>query len=337
MIDTSEFDFLEGIVEPEPSDDTKTDESTPAASPTPEDDTQDEPQDDSSDDDNIYTRYFDILKDQGAINLPEDFEFEATEEGFVKALEATREHNHKEALNTLWNSLPDEGKPLLEYFLAGGKDVNKFIQAHTPVDIDSADIEDEEQQIKILQQYYREVLNYSPEKTSKIISRLQVKDGLKEGAQDALEDLKEHREALKENLTKEAQREAAQRKAQEENERRLIKESLKELPTANPSKVESLLFNPVKYDGHVTTEFNYYLNKIATNPKHLVQLADLLTDYSPDKGFNLERFEKRAQTKKTQILRALLDSKIDPRKQTSQGSFSSPKGETFPFDKFTEF
>lgn len=335
MIDTSDFDFLEGIVEPEED---KTPNPEEQTTPVVEDSIREEDTEEASDDESdSYTKYYEYLKDQGAINVPEDYEFVASEEGLLKALEATREYNHKEALNSIWESLPEEGKPLLQYFLSGGKDVSKFIQAHTPIDVDSVDLDDEDTQVRVLKQYYSEVLNYSKEKTDKIIGRLQVKDALKEGAQDALEDLKEHRDNLKESLVKEAQKEAAQRKVQEENERKLIKESLKELPSANPNKVESLLFNPVKYDGQLTTEFNYYLNKIATNPKHLVQLADLLTDYSPEKGFNLERFEKRAQTKKTQTLRAILDSKIDPRKQASQGSFSSPKGETFPFDKFTEF
>jgi hypothetical protein len=329
-IDTTDFDFLDEIVEKQ--EETPVEDNDPVEAPTEtaEDPAEPEPEDN----DDYYTKYFDFLKEQGAIQVPKDFDFKPTEEGFLEAVEATKQLNYDNALDELWKALPETGKPLLEYFLSGGTDVSKYLQAYTSVDLDDVDLDDEDNQIRVLRQYYKEIFNYADDKTSKMISRLQAKDGLKEGAFDAIEDLKEHKTSLQARLVADGKKEKEAKIRQQEQEKTQIKESLKDFDTSKQTKIEALLFNPMKYEDQVTTEFNYYLNKIATNPKHLVQLADLLVDYSPEKGFNLDRFEQRVITKKTQSLKALIESKMDPRKQASSGSNPSPKGDHFPFDKF---
>lgn len=341
-MEINEFDFLDDIVEQqeknlaaaETQEENTSEETTnnEAQEETESNEEQDEEASSEGDSD-YYSKYYDFLKEQGAIQTPDDFKFEPTEEGFSKAVEATKELNYKNALQEVWEALPPTGRPLIEYFLAGGTDVNKYIQAYTDINLDALDLEEEDNQLRVLRQYYTEVSNYSPEKINKLLTRLQAKDGLKEEALDAIEELKEHKAELQANLVKQAEAEKQALKVRADKERSLLVSAIKEAESTKQSKIEAMLFNPVRYEDSVTTEFNYYLNKISSNPKHLVQLADLLSDYSPEKGFNLERFENRVVTNKTKSLKALIDSKIDPRKNTSSGSTTN-KVETFPFDKF---
>ena len=353
-MEITEFDFLHDIVEAQEK--LEAAKSTTPPTPPTEDPKEEEEEDDNSakektsedstkketepaaegDEEEVdYEPYFNFLKEQGVIMTPEDFKFDGTEESFAKALDATKDLQYKSAVEELWKSLPETGKPLLKYFLEGGTDVNKYIEAYSEVNLDNIDLDDEDNQIKVLRQYYKEIFNYTDEKTDKLISRLQAKEGLKEGALDAVEDLKEHKTELQKRLIEDAkaERERAQKAAQKERE--LLTASLKELDSARQSKIEAILFNPIKTEDGVTTEFNYYLNKISATPKHLVQLADLLVDYNPEKGFNLERFEQRVLSNKTKAFRALIDSKSGPKRATSQGA-TPPRTEEshFPFDKF---
>lgn len=59
------------------------------------------------------------------------------------------------------------------------------------------------------------------------------------------------------------------------------------------------------------------------NPKHLVQLADILMDYDEAKGFSFDKLVQRKGTDKLKKIKKNIEEVIDPK--TSGSRTSSPK------------
>lgn len=176
-------------------------------------------------------------------------------------------------------------------------------------------------------QYYKETSNHSDDRIKKIIARLD-EDSREEEARDAIDELKtirsERQEELLQSLEKQRVDEA---KAAEQRTLELISaiDTTSFIHPQRKPKIKSFFFDPLQIEGQSVTQFNYYINSILQKPEHQAQLADILLDYNPQSGFNMERFEKRSATKKTQSFRDLLEAKLDPKSRTSSGSLIRTK------------
>lgn len=85
------------------------------------------------------------------------------------------------------------------------------------------------------------------------------------------------------------------------------------------------MFVPVNDGESTMTQFQRAMSQITNNPEHLVQLADILADYNPKKGFSFERRDKQLQTGAARTFREILHSKADPRVAIKTGVQDNPK------------
>ena len=190
---------------------------------------------------------------KGLINLPEDFD--GTEEGFTNAFQSTLDSKFEEMVEDYTNSLPEEGKALLQHLTNGGK-VSDFAQVYSQ-SLDDIDLTNPEDRKKILTRYYEEIAGMPKAKIAAKVEKL-VEMGLDgddtEGdAFDALERLKakdvENKLAL-DNHTK------ATRK-QDEDDRLATVNAVKDFIAKNDT-IKGVL--PIK-DPKKKKEFEDYLLK----------------------------------------------------------------------------
>lgn len=276
--------------------------------------------------------YFEYLVENKLIEVDEDFQYDGTEEGLAKAIERSNELRQEKAKMEILSALPDDFKPLLEYGLSGGNSLQEYLATFAPNDIDSLDLEDEGDQETIIATYYKEQSNMSDEKIQKLIQRLKASESLGEEALEAKQYLTEYREAKKLEFV------AAQAKAQEEYNERIKQEAKKfndsfnsyQTTQTRKAQIQGLFQAAPSQKNKYTT----LLDSIQSNYSHLLQFADLLLDYDPDKGFNIERFQKQATTNKTKSLKDALDNRIRETRPKLKGSLSDKEANDFDFEKF---
>lgn len=325
------------VVENNPVDSDKSDENNDTPPPTPSTPTPPPtaaaPEIETDDSD--YTPYFEVMKEQGMIIVPDDFKFDGKAETLQKAFDLTKKAQLDEVADELWQSLPEKFKPLLEYGLNGGTSVEDFIAAHG-ADYTKLDYTKEDDQKKIMTEFYRKTTSHSDEKIRKFIQRLEDAGDLEGEAETTLKELIDLQEDEKAKLTQKAKQEnAARERSQQEFVKKLsdtIDDSYKD--QAERNKMRAFFFNPIKYqDGSVSTEFESFINVIRSTPSHLVQLADFLRTFDPKKGFDYTRYEVKGQTKANTQFKKLIDQKLTDPKQKLTGSLpASPS--TFDYEEF---
>lgn len=294
----------------------------------------DDPEPDSDPD---AVAYFNYLKEYNIIDVPEDFEFDGSVEGINQALEITKQSQYQQIASNIWNNLPEDFRPLLAYGLNGGTSLQAYLEAYSPMDYDSMDVDDPISQQRVIKEYYKTINpKYSEEKIDKMISRLMEIGDPKEEAEDALNYLKTLKTERQQNLlaSLEAEREA-QAKAAEEESKRLTEliDSSKTYDSLRKGRLKNFILNPIKVDNRMTTEFSRSLDEILENPEHLIQLADILADYDSRKGFNFERLKKQLKTDSVKNFKDLLQSKLDTKTKVKGGTQKETR-EDFDWDKF---
>lgn len=293
--------------------------------------------DESNDEDEnaAVKAYYDFLVDSKLIQPDEDFKFDGTIESLEKAKAQTEKNLQKQTFQAIIQSLPDEMKSLLEFASKGGKDLKSFWKYTT---VDSYDLNDENEQIRVVRDYYKETSKFSDDKINRLIKNFKDNDELEEEAKDALDALNQIKADKKQNAIRslEEQRELEQ-KAQSEYRDKVYKtiDKLEYIPKERKGKVKAFMFNVITKQDGTLTDYQRAFQNISSNSEHLAQLADLLLDYSPDKGFSYERFKNKGRTEATQDFKKRLEqasSNLKPN-QTSKkapGKTSS----TFDWEAF---
>lgn len=270
--------------------------------------------------------YYKFLNEYGLIAPPsEDFEFDGSVEKFEEVLANTQKVITNTAYSNIWQSLPEDFKPLLEYAFAGGKSIQDYLKAYAPLEYDQADVNDPDTARKIMYQYYKETSNYSDEKIKKFIDKLEESDDFETEVAEALDELKElkkERQAKLIESAKEQERLEADRAKQQAELIRTTIEANKEFEGLRRDRLKGFILNPIVINGNNTTEFSATLSSIFSNPEHLVQLADIIADYNPKNGLNMNRLKKQAKTESTKSIKNLLASALDSRRPTGQSSTS---------------
>jgi hypothetical protein len=293
--------------------------------------TNDDPEPEPAEVDEDAEAYYQYLVDNGVVTVPEDFEFDGTTTGINKALELTRETNITTAREELWNHLPDDFKPLLQYALMGGSSLEDYLKAYGPSEIGDADVSDPISQKMVLAHYFKTINpNHDDARIERMIKRLEEIGSLEEEAQDAVEYLKEMQEQQKTSFLEQEQARQDAEKAQAQQQITTLKTAIKESDLDNVSKnrVEAMLFNP----NAEVQDYERKINSIYANPAHFVQFVNFLSDYDERKGFTYDRLKKKLKTESNTKFRDVIDSKLNNKKQG--GGSSRQTHEDFDFAKF---
>lgn len=313
---TDEFEDLLGLEDeptpPTPDDDDDNPDPTP--DPEPDTDEDDEP-------DEAAQSYFEILKDNELLNLPEDFEFDATPKKLKEALDITRERNKLEVRNEFESKIKPGLRPLLEYALAGGESVEDFISAYSTPDYTKFNLDDEEDQRAILFEYYRLTSNYTDEKINKIIDRFQA-DDLRQEAEETVGELQELADERKQRLIEETKAQEELRKQQVLEQTTKLTDAIEKsnaFDAARKNRLKTFMFVPINDGTTNSTQLAKTMQQITTNPEHLVQLADILADYNPKTGLSQERIKKQLKAQSNISFKEYLHSKVDPKSQVKNG------------------
>ena len=278
--------------------------------------------------------YFSYLKEAGVINVGDDFEYDGSDEKLQEAIELTRQKTRAEIEEDFQADLPEDFQALFQYAKAGGKDLNKFLSAYAPVDLENLDINIESNQERIIRETYKRTTNKTDESIERIISKLRDREELAEAAQESLEDLVEFQKERKANLLVEQQQAEVKERKAYEDDIRAFNDTLKTYKT-EPKRREDIrkFFSPSYND---VPKFNKVLQSIRENKEHLIQLADILMDYDPKKGISTERIEKQVATKRNTSLKEAIETKIkDPKNKVGGGSINQ-KSNNFDWEKFLD-
>lgn len=323
LIELQENEFSGNIIDVEPTEkETKVDEETEVEEEIEEEivpTTTEEPKEQND----SINAHFDFLKEQGLLNLPEDFEFDGTSESLAAAYEHTKESMKKDALHAVLDNMSHDFHDAFKYAINGGS-LTKFLDViGYSKDVLPTDISSKESQIKVIRNYYKETTNYSEDKIESMISRLEKMEALEEEAEEALEYLEGLKAETAKNLVKEQEEaEVASRKAALES-RKVIDDAisnLESIPTTRKPKVKAYLNNIVTRDDGENTDFNRAIKNISVNAEHKAQLADfLLSTYDPTKGFDLSRYIKQGKSQATNDFKSSLEEKLDIKSRMKGG------------------
>lgn len=308
LVDFEEIDPIVPLDPPIEEDKREEDTPPPVVEPPIEDEHIDE--DNEPDPENVKG-YFDFMKSVGLIDVPDDFEFDGKTETLEKALETSKHVTKVKAVEELWDALPDDFKPLLEFGLAGGKSLKQYMDAYAPIDYDNIDLSNEETQKAVIRQYRKATFNHDDERIEKFIEKIDSKGGLEEEAEDALQELINLREEQKANLIRQAEAAEAQRKQAAQEQVALLSsivDKVDYIEDARKARVKTFALTPVKIGNKVTTGLDRTLESIFNNPEHFVQFADLLADYQESKGFDYDRLKKKASTTANKSIKDLINS-----------------------------
>jgi hypothetical protein len=275
---------------------------------------------DTDEEDEVIKANFEFLKTQGALLLPEDYEFKATPKGLEEALAHSKTNEKNSIVAELFEAMPDQGKQLLQYYLNGGTDVNQFIDVYSRPSIESLDLEDEKVQEYIVREYLKSTTSFPDAKIEKNISTLKDNFRLKEEAEELSAELTKMEKAQKAAFVEselrradEIQKQALAARTEFETTIGTLKE-INGIPYSkeDANKVVDALYKPVKLsDGTVTTRFNYNLDKALSDPKKIALLnkileSDFKFDFLARNKASEAAKELHKKLKDTQILRGNL-------------------------------
>jgi nucleotide-binding universal stress UspA family protein len=269
--------------------------------------------------------YYKILIENSILNPNEDFEFEGTEESIKEAFQQTNINRNEQALQTIWNALPNnEFRELLEYGLNGGTSLDEFKKVFVSEDYDNMDLTDESTQELILKDYYKKTTPYSDDKINKLVNRLKEYDELESETEDAIEYLKKHAEEQKLAFK---QKQEADKELQIQQQKELrdkitnALENSSNITGKRKSTVKNFIFNPIERNGIQSTEYDRYINSIYNNVDHYVEFANFIKDnYDPDKGWTFKGITKSTKNKATSEFQKTLSERISASKNKVRGN-----------------
>lgn len=292
--------------DPDDSDENKSDEidDNEDSDESDGDEDSDEDSSDDSGDSEDLTEYDSLMAnliEQGALLLPEDYEYEPTKEGIAKAFEDSEKFRNELAFQEAVKWLISEE----------GLDFVKVQQLKEDLDsLDNIENLDTDSKLEIIKKSYEkqgmdeteieELLEEMIYDEKLLESQLKISTRfLKKEKDKELEKVVEEPVNNKKNLEKE------QRENQELIKNTLYKEEINgyTLAPKNREKIYKSLYTPVKTDkGDVSTEFSERLKMAMAHPETLVVLADLLLSID-DKGFNFKTLKAVEETKVTKTIK----------------------------------
>ncbi len=274
------------------------------------------------------TKTYELLVENQMLMPDEGFDFDGTTESLATALKQSDVNRQKAIAQSLWEQLPEEFKPILQYGLTGGQDVESFLKTYQSnvLDIDLSDLSDENTKSQVLREYYKHTTKFDDNKIERHIAHLKAKgdaDYTNEVYEAAVE-LKNiqttQRQALIEQATLQRETEQA-RLAQDREDLNNVIQGM-DIPDQRKGMIKSYIYSS---DPSSNSRMNVAIESIIQNKEHFAQLADILVDsYDPKKGFNLEaRFAKKGKTKVLDEIEKQLKVKFSDSKASVSGNNST--------------
>jgi hypothetical protein len=294
----------------------------------------------ASDENSPIPAYIAFLKEHDLIDIPEDIDLEAEPQKLEEVFSFTKTSRQAKAVAELYEALPEDFKPLINYALQGGTSVEDFISTYSKPAFAKLSLDSPEDQKSLIREHYKATSSFSDEKIDRLISLLSDSEDLKTEAEWAYRELVQMQENSKQQLIDRAAQSAKEKQEQALAAAQNLQKAIEESSFIHPQrkeKVKSFFFSPIQTGDTFTTSFNQTISNILQNPQHQAQLADLLLDYDPKAGFTLERLEKRIKTRTAQSFQTLLQKKIDPKSQQSSSSSKSSQSPNFDWESFLQF
>jgi len=274
---------------------------------------------DESDDEGSGTavdlkEFFTTLKDSNYLTVPEDFTFDGTTESLAEAIDLTYESFKKSAQESLLNSLDEDSKLALKFALTYRKPIYAFYEETEvePFDFSQIDLEELENQQEVVRTYLKKTTAFSDNKIENQIKMLSQSGEIVSEAKEYLGELiafqEKERQELDTKIEQQRQKDREDLLKWKEDRVNVIK-AYKDADDARKAKLKAFVVNEVYTDRSKApvTELVQVLRMINSNPEHYVQLADILMDYSPEKGIDYDRLTKKLNTKITSSLKDKLD------------------------------
>ncbi len=317
---------LEPDPNPEPDAEPNT-ESDPEPDPNSKSDTESDPTPVEG-----IKEYYDFLVENNMLLTDDDYVFDGTAKGLSSAMEQTAVNQQKAVALSLWEQLPDDFKPILHYGLTGGNSVKEFLQTYMmdPVDVSTADLEDPYVQDEIIREYYRQTTQYTDDKIEKLLTLMKEKgqeEFLDEVYETAVE-LKNIQEQNRKELIKKEQHLKASNLENIKKEREEIYNIIDDMETTPQRKnmIKSFIYS----ENSKGSRMDSVIQSIMQNKEHFTQLADILMDYDPKKGFVLDdRMSKKGKTNAVKDLEKKLAEKFSDSKSKVSGSHSTSSPDNF--------
>ena len=289
-------------------------------------DSNDESEKNDEDDSDVLTAYYEQLKESNFLEVPKDFEFDGSEEKFQEALTLSKNSLKDKALEEFWGELPMELKDAFNYIAQTGKGLRSYLE-EADKDYSKIDVSTKDAQRGALRDYYKQTTKYGEDKIEKFIKRIEDSGDLEEEALDAVEQLiglKEEREKTrlaKEKLAKKQEDENF--KAYKESMEKAIINS-KVISKKDQNKLKSFMFNIVTVNGEQTTKRNKIIKDIYSNPEHEAELAALLWNYDPDKGFDYSYITNKHKSETVSSIKKSLNKKLKKLPKSTKKAANTP-------------
>lgn len=233
----------------------------------------------------IYEANYGFLKDAGYLILPDDFKFEPTEDGWQKALEENNKNLQEVIIEDMFGRVPDEGRLLLNYFLSGGTDIEKYQDTVKFNDYKALDPANEDHQKSLVEKFLRETTQFSKDEISDYIEDLEINNKLSVKAKEAFDKLdnisdQRHKALLAEG-EKQKQEEVArvQKSISELSDTIKANKNIFGIPFSDSDAklVVDSFFKPIKMqDGSIATSYEMKYFKAMQDPKKAAILAKII-------------------------------------------------------------
>lgn len=311
-----------------PPEDQEIDNNNSDTPDTPSDDPETEEEDkdggipdapDESDDDSVgasvdLNEFFTTLKDSNYLTVPDDFTFDGTTDSLAEAIDLTYESFKKSAQESLLNSLDEDSRLALKFALTYKKPIYSFYEETEvePFDFSTIDLDELENQQEVVRTYLKKTTAFSDNKIENQIKNLSQSGEIVSEAKEYLGELiafqEKERQELSNKIEQQRQKDRDDLLKWKEDRVNIIK-GYKDADDTRKAKLKAFVVNEVYTDRSKApvTELVQVLRMINNNPEHYVQLADVLMDYSPEKGIDYDRLTKRLNTKITSSLKDKLD------------------------------
>lgn len=261
--------------------------------------------------DPIAERYFELLKEEELIYVPEDYKFDGTFGSLKQLQEQTYQYQYELAQRTLMEKMPEKLRLVVEAGLQGVDDIDSLLNVSKDKYF-SATANTEDDQKKVIRQELSKTL--TDDAIDDLIDSYIEKGKLKTEAERLLSRRQEEADKRVELMKKEAQIREQQERAEYEKFNAQLVTELKSQQW-NTKKQEVIMRELTStYQGAPLIQAK--LNTILSDPKNLVYLAEFLSYYD-GKQFDINQY-KKIETNQMQSLQDKWASKLTDTPNHSQ-------------------
>lgn len=238
-------------------------------------------------------KFFELLKADGVLQLPEEYEFGGELSDLRSAFEYQNNMYKQQVAENFLNSVPEQLKDIYEASLSGVEDINELLSLKrkqtynydtTTLDSQRAIIKTDLQEKGISDSVIDNIIQQFEKEGTIEAEATTIADANKAKAEDEIRKMKEAREQ-------------EQLRAKQEQEQ-LFNEFYQNVSTTLASsqwsdnkkkEIETDLF---KVDSDGLNAVAKKINHIYGNPEALINFVDFLSYYDPEKGFDLAAFKQ---------------------------------------------